>query len=1178
MSNPSNGLSGYGGGGGKSGAGSAHTPVETPDNLHSKQYARVLDALGEGEIEGLVDGAKSVFLNQVPLQNKDLSYNFTDVVLVHNNGTQVQAHLEGFSTPQASTGVGTEIKYSVPVVRSIPAGSNLDAVQITLGFPTLTTMDTKTGDLSGAAVDIAIDLQSNGGGFVSQLVGTLALPMVSNTGTLATSGLGATGLVGNIQWSAWGNKTDVVTFTIQYRLVGAATWTVYDTTTLTVPPQQGLAGALVGVIGISTYKYQMYLPTGQYEVQVLKVSGAGAVSITNATYLVPSGDHDTISGKTTTRYQRSYRIKLTGTGPWDIRVRRLTPDSTSSTLTNKSYWDVYVGLIDSKYRYPNTALVGLQIDAAQFSAIPSRSYDVKLLRVSIPSNYFPLTRAYTRRAIDGVDMGTVQVWDGTFYTAWTDNPAWCFYDMLTNPRYGLGEFISAAQVDKWNLYKIAQYCDELVSDGQGGMEPRFTCNLYLQTQAEAYTVIANMASMFRAITYWANGQIYTVQDKPSDPVMHFTAANVIDGDFSYSGSSRRGRHTVALVSWNDPTDFYKQKVEYVPNDSAIARYGVQKTEIVAVGCSSRGQAHRMGKWLLLSEENELETISFKTGMDGTSLFPGAIIRTIDPYRAGVRWGGRTLAGDALSVTLDAPIVIEVGHTYTLSLVMPDGTMVTRVLTNTPGSVTVATWALALGTLPQVHSVWVLEADNLVPELWRVVGLTEETDGIITVSALAHNPGKFLEAETGVRLQALPTSVISLIQGPVDSVTITEAMYLKADSIINRMTIAWPKVSGAARYRPEYRKANGNWVTLPDTSAALVDLDVDPGIYYARVYALNAVGSSSTATQVGPVTLLGKIAPPPDINDFLVLRQADGTRQFTWSLYVPPLDLAGFKIRYRLGTGSTWGTMTDLHSGILQASPYESNQLAAGTYDFAIKAVDTSGNESVNAKYINLSIADPRLAGVLAAYDETGVWSGTRTGCHLEGLSGFLQPNEAAASPWVGAWGGQWIRTPATTIQYDRKFDVGVTATFTPLITATAVGAFTIQECHSLDDITYTAWANAGVQLTTRFMKVRVVVTGTWPTLQSMTTLLSAQPVIEYINDSNTAGLTGAYRIAVGDIRLPITKTYGFINSVSVTLQNVGPGWSWELIDKDKTVGPRIKIYNASNVLADAVIDATVRGI
>lgn len=325
---------------------------------------------------------------------------------------------------------------------------------------------------------------------------------------------------------------------------------------------------------------------------------------------------------------------------------------------------------------------------------------------------------------------------------------------------------------------------------------------------------------------------------------------------------------------------------------------------------------------------------------------------------------------------------------------------------------------------------------------------------------------------------------------------------------------------------------------------------------------------------------GTKVPPPDVNAFLVSRQSDGTRQFTWTLTDPPADLTGYEIRYKLGTETDWNAMAPMHSGALLASPFESNQLAAGTYTFAIKAVDIFGNKSVNATFIQATLGDPRLSGALEVFDEfADAWPGTKTSCHIEASTGYLQPDETDATPWTGTWAARtWIKTPATSISYERLIDVGVVATFSPLVTALADGTVTITEAHSDDGVTYTSYATAGAPVTCRYIKVKITVTGALPVLRSAITILSASPISEDFEDMATSGLTGSYRIGTGDIRIPLTKTFAVVRRVDVTLQNVGAGWSWELIDKDTAVGPRIKIYNASGVAADATIDATVRGL
>jgi len=494
------------GGGGKGGGGGGRVAVESPDSLRSKAFARVLDLISEGEIVGLVDGAKSIYLDETPLQNEDGSYNFQGVELVTRTGTQSQSYVPGFPAVENETGVGVEVKASASVTRQI-SNPEIDAIRVRVSIPQLTEQNISNGDLLGASVEYAIDVQSNGGGFV--------------------------------------------------------------------------------------------------------------------TYLT-----DTVSGKTTSKYERSYRVELTGSAPWDIRVRRITPDSTKAALQNKTFWESYTEIIDAKLRYPNSALVGIKIDSSQFNNVPRRAYDVKLLKVRVPTNYDPVNRTYTG------------IWNGSFKVEWTDNPAWCFYDLLTNDRYGLGGLIDQTQVDKWALYSVARYCDELVPDGFGGTEPRFTCNIYIQSRAEAYRVIQDMASIFRGMVYWQSGAVTVSQDAPADPVYLFTPANVVGGNFVYSGSSAKARHTVALVSWNDPEDFYRQKVEYVEDAAGIARYGIIQTNITAIGCSSRGQANRVGRWLLYSEQSEAEVVVFKTGMEGAVARPGQIIQVADPVRGGARRGGR----------------------------------------------------------------------------------------------------------------------------------------------------------------------------------------------------------------------------------------------------------------------------------------------------------------------------------------------------------------------------------------------------------------------------------------------------------------------------------------------------------------------------------------------------------
>lgn len=385
------------------------------------------------------------------------------------------------------------------------------------------------------------------------------------------------------------------------------------------------------------------------------------------------------TGKTTSEYDRTHLIQLpTATvSGWQIRVTRLTPNADSAAVADTTMIQSYTEIVDAKLRYPNTALVGVVVDAKQFSNIPRRAYDIYGRIISVPSNYNPDTRVYTG------------VWDGSFKQAWTDNPVWIYYDLVTHTRYGLGQWVTASRINKWALYEIAQYCDELVPDGMGGMEPRFTCNLYLQQQAEAYKVLADLTSIFRGMAYWAGGAIQAVADMPSDPEFVYTNANVIGGKFRYAGSDRKTRYTVALVSWNDPQDFGRQKVTYVPDRDGIARYGIRQTSLIAVGSTSRGQAQRMGLWALLSSRLETESVSFQVGLDGHLVAPGRIARVADAKRAKNRQGGRirTAASrtNLLPYSNDLSQWVISGATAGVGVAAPAGGTMTRLTVTTAGS-------------------------------------------------------------------------------------------------------------------------------------------------------------------------------------------------------------------------------------------------------------------------------------------------------------------------------------------------------------------------------------------------------------------------------------------------------------------------------------------------------------
>lgn len=802
-----------GAGGGK-GAGSSQGPTEAPDSLQSKAYAKLLDLVCEGEIGGLVNGAQSVFLDDTPIQNADLSYNFQNVTLLTVPGTQSQSYIPGFSDTESETAVGTQVLFATPVIRQIVDASD-NRLRITLGFPALLTTNLTSGDTTGASVGITIEVQPNGGSYST---------IVS----------------------------------------------------------------------------------------------------------------DTITGKTRSRYQRSYEIPLTGSAPWNIRVKRASLESQVSSVQDQVWWDSYTEIVDSKFSYPNSALVGIQIDASQFNNVPVRGYDMKLLKVKIPSNYNPIARTYT---------GT---WDGTFQVAWTDNPAWCFYDLITNTRYGLGSYIDPALVDKWGLYAIAQYCDQLVPDGYGGTEPRFTMNVYLQSQAEAYKVVSDLASVFRGMAYWSSGSLVASQDSPADPVQIFTLANIV-GDFNYAGAARKARHTAVVVQYNDPNNRYKLTPEYVEGDpSQITRFGVREELVVAFGCSSRGQANRVGRWILFTEQYEAEVITFEAGLDSVYCRPGDIIKIADQGRAGTRMGGRLLSAASDNVTIDNPVTLAAGHTYTLTLVMPDGTLQDRILNNSAGSTSVLTFAAALPSTDIVGTLWVLAADNLQPQLARVVGIGEATETTIRISALAHYPSKYALVENGLQLQTVAISQLSNTPSPVASVTVEQELYIEAATVKVRMVAHWGAAAGAATYRVLWRRASGNWTLVPQHSATMVQVeDISPDTYEVKVYAVGAFGDLSVPT-TGSAALPGKGAPPANVTGFTATKAA-GSVRLTWNA-VPDLDVAGYEIRQ----GASWATGTPILADYAGTS-YPLDTLPVGTTTLFIAAIDTTEHYSSVPAQLDVTI-------------------------------------------------------------------------------------------------------------------------------------------------------------------------------------------------------------------------------
>jgi predicted phage tail protein len=633
-------------------------------------------------------------------------------------------------------------------------------------------------------------------------------------------------------------------------------------------------------------------------------------------------------GKTTSKYERTHRIDLPRAQfGWVIRVRRITGNSASSYIADKTYVESVTQVIDAKLRYPMRALLGHQFSAKQFSSIPTRSSKWKGRRIKVPTNYDPATRTYTG------------VWDGTFKVAWSDNPAWVLYDILLNDRYGLGDYIDASQVDRYQLYTIAQYSDELVDDGMGGREPRFTCNAYVTERVDAYKLLQDIASIFRGIIYWAGGNVAAVADMPRDPAYIYSASNVIDGAFKYVGSPMSTRYTVALVSWNDPANQYKQAVEYVEDREGIERYGILQTEITAFGCTSQGQAQRAGRWALLTSRYETETVTFQVGLDGVLAMPGQVIGVADPNRAGRRLAGRIRSASGNKVTFDRATTVAAGDT--LSVVLPTGVVEQRVVRSVDGpTVTVQD---AFSVVPESQSQWMVASADLQPQLFRVVSVAEQ-DGIsMEISATQHEPQKFDAIDSGTRIDSRPITVIPPSVQPMPS-NVRLSSYSVIDQGIARnvMTIAWDAAKNGVAYLPEWRKDGGEWVTVPRTGSLSVDVpSIYQGVYLARVRAVNGLDVTSTPAYSEETTLNGKTSPPPAVTSLLADSEIFGIH-LKWGFPVGAGDTQRTELWRSMSNDRTAATkLTDL---AYPQSDYDLQGLAAGvSMYFWARLVDTSGN-------------------------------------------------------------------------------------------------------------------------------------------------------------------------------------------------------------------------------------------
>lgn len=713
--------------GAKKGGGKQRQPVIAPDSAQSKTFINIMYGLGEGEIAGLANGYKSVYLDDTPLQNDNGEFNFPNVKVDFRTGTNDQEYIDGFPDVASETAVNVELKHGTPFIKSFN-NLDLDALRVRLKWGALRSQNAENGDVNGVKIDYVIDIKTDNGGWIQ---------------ALTTS----------------------------------------------------------------------------------------------------------INAKTSDAYERSHRIDLpkAQTG-WQLRVRRITPNSTSDYVLDKMYISAITEVIDLKLRYPNTALLGLRYDAESFSNVAKMSARCKGLIIKVPTNYNSISRTYTG------------MWDGQFKMAYSNNPAWVYYDLCTATRYGLGGRLKEYMIDKWSLYRLAQYCDQMVDDGMGGQEPRFTVNVYIQSAEGAFELLSKLAGVFRAISYWDGNSVVLDADIPQDSMYSFSRANVIDGVFEYTGTRARDRHTVAKVAWDNPANHFKTEYEFVRDEKAIAKFGVRVADISAWGCTSRGQAQRAGLWALKSEQLETRMVTFKVGLDGYIPAPAKVIEISDELFAGRATGGRVLAINKAKtvITLDRPITANVGDTLVIN--GNDGISQRRqISTVNDDSVTV--------TKPfsdiDVENVWVLDSSELATMKFRVLSVTADDNHQFTITAVQYNPTKYDAIDTGAYIDERPISVINpIVQAPTKSVNLSSYHTTNQGVNVTTLVISWEQVTGAVKYQVEWRKDNGNWQTLPPTGTNSIEIaGVYVGQYEARVTAISAFGQASLATHSNLTQIQGKQGKP-----------------------------------------------------------------------------------------------------------------------------------------------------------------------------------------------------------------------------------------------------------------------------------------------------------------------------
>lgn len=640
-----------------------------------------------------------------------------------------------------------------------------------------------------------------------------------------------------------------------------------------------------------------------------------------------------VTGKTTSGYERSHRIDLPQAGStWTLRLRKITADANSAKIGDVMTLQSFTEVIDAKLRYPNTALLYIEFDSSQFNgSIPQISCEPRGRVIRVPDTYDPETRTYS---------GT---WTGTFKWAWTDNPAWIFYDLVVTDRFGLGNRLTAANIDKWSLYQVAQYCDQQVPDGKGGSgtEPRYTCNVYIQDRNDAYTVLRDFAAIFRGMTYWGDDQIVCLADMPRDVDFSYTHANVVDGKFTYSSSTTKSRYTNALVSWSDPDNAYADAMEPVFEQALVARYGFNQLELTAIGCTRQSEANRKGRWGILTN-NKDRVVTFNVGLDGNIPQPGYVIAVADRNLSGRDLGGRVASANGRIITLDRTPGAAAGDRLIVNL--PSGVAQSRTIQAiSDKAVTVTT---PYSETPNAEAVWLLESDELYSQQYRVVSVTDNDDGTFTIAGANHDPDKYARIDTGAIIDQRPISVIPPgNQAPPANIVINSFSMVQQNISVETMRVSWDQAQNAIAYEAQWRRNDGNWVNVPRSSTTSFDVPgIYAGRYLVRVRAINAAEISSGWGYSQEKTLTGKVGNPPKPVGFIASENVVFGVELNWGFPANTDDTLKTEIQYSL-TGAEDDAML-LADVPYPQRKYQQMGLKAGRiFWYRAQLVDRTGNES-----------------------------------------------------------------------------------------------------------------------------------------------------------------------------------------------------------------------------------------